>query len=260
MSWLKQTNRPLFEDLIWSKPENKQYAGKLLIIGGNLYSFNAPSEAYQTAQKEGAGTIRLVLPEPLKKTLQKMLPESEFAPTNPSGGFSKMSLLTIIENGLWADTVLIAGDTGRNSETAILFESFLRKYQGNVVLSKDAVDLIVNAPDSYSKRNNTTLVISLSQLQKITKALRSELFFKYSFSNNEVADNLAEITRQHSFCIVTFHNDKLWCALNGRVSSTDRIANDGIWITKTAAKVAVWQMQNLDKIFESTTTALLEET
>lgn len=258
MYWLKQTSKALYEDLIWSKPENKNQAGKLLIIGGNLYSFSAPSEAYRIAEKEGAGTIRLILPESLKKTLQKILPESEFAPTNPSGSFSKKSLSTLIDNSLWADTVLFAGDMGKNSETAIAIESYLKKYQGNVVLAKDSVDLVVSAIDCYLERRKTTLVVNLSQLQKITKAARSDLLFKYSQSNDEIASNLAELTKKYSFCIVTFHNNKLWCALNGHVSSTETKYSNDSWIIKISSKIAVWQMQNLDKIFESTTTALLK--
>ena len=38
--WHKQTSsKPLFPELIWSRPENRQLAGKLLIIGGNLHGF-----------------------------------------------------------------------------------------------------------------------------------------------------------------------------------------------------------------------------
>ena len=41
--WHKQGTKPLYPDVIWSKPENKQAAGKLLIIGGHAYGFSAPA-------------------------------------------------------------------------------------------------------------------------------------------------------------------------------------------------------------------------
>ena len=36
----------------------------------------------------------------------------------------------------------MAGDAGRNSETAILYEDFLRDYEGPLTMTRDAVDLI----------------------------------------------------------------------------------------------------------------------
>jgi len=52
--WHKQTaEKPLFPDMLWSKPENKSHAGKLLIIGGNLHGFAAAAEAYNQATKAG---------------------------------------------------------------------------------------------------------------------------------------------------------------------------------------------------------------
>lgn len=65
--WLKQSNaEPLFPDLIWSRPESKQAAGKLLIIGGNAHGFSAPAEAYVIAGKSGIGSTRVVMPNALK--------------------------------------------------------------------------------------------------------------------------------------------------------------------------------------------------
>ena len=40
--WHKQTaENPLYEDVLWARPENKHGAGKLLVVGGNLHGFAA---------------------------------------------------------------------------------------------------------------------------------------------------------------------------------------------------------------------------
>jgi NAD(P)H-hydrate repair Nnr-like enzyme with NAD(P)H-hydrate dehydratase domain len=53
-NWLKQTSdKPVFPDLLWSRPENRKYAGKLLIIGGNKHGVAAPGIAFSAAQKAG---------------------------------------------------------------------------------------------------------------------------------------------------------------------------------------------------------------
>ncbi|MDO8591435.1 MAG: hypothetical protein Q7R60_00720, partial [bacterium] len=80
--WLKQTkDKPLFPDLLWSRPENKRLAGKLLVVGGNLYGFSAPGTAYGAALKAGVGTARVLLPDKLQKTVGKLIPEAEFVPS-----------------------------------------------------------------------------------------------------------------------------------------------------------------------------------
>ncbi|MGC1176527.1 MAG: hypothetical protein WA843_00490, partial [Candidatus Saccharimonadales bacterium] len=66
--WHKQTAaRPLFPDLLWSRPEHKAHAGKLLIVGGNAHGFAAPAEAYSQSQRAGVGVARALLPQPVKK-------------------------------------------------------------------------------------------------------------------------------------------------------------------------------------------------
>src|SRR5882757_7834828 len=115
--WHKQAiDKPLFPELLWSRPENKSFAGKLLIIGGNAHGFAAPAEAYVAAEKAGIGTTRILLPDSLQKTVGKLFAPAEFATSNPSGGFAQTSLAEALALSDWADGILVAGDTGRNSE------------------------------------------------------------------------------------------------------------------------------------------------
>src|SRR3954471_3597520 len=120
-NWLRQTpDKPLFPDILWSRPENKRLAGKLLVIGGSSHGFAAPGGAYTAAQKAGIGSVRVLLPDSTEKALSKILPEAEFAPSTISGSFSRQALGILLAQAEWADGVLLAGDFGKNSETAIL--------------------------------------------------------------------------------------------------------------------------------------------
>ncbi len=257
MSWLKQSkNKPLFSDLLWSKPENKRLAGKLLIIGGNSHAFSAPAEAFQAATTTGAGVIRIVLPKSLQKTIGKVLPECEFAPENPSGGFSKAALATCLEHSVWADAILLAGDFGRNSETSILIESIASNYSDILVITKDAADFLISSPQSIIKRSSTTLVISIAQLQKLATTYHSEVTFKFNTTANEFANNLHLFTIKYPLSIVVFHLSQIWVAHAGQVSATEFGNETEIWRVQTAAKVAVWQIQNPGKPFEAITTSV----
>ena len=117
--WHKQLpDKPLYPDLLWSRPEQAAQAGKLLVIGGNAFGFSAPAEAFQAALDAGVGTCRVILPDRLQKTVGRILEAGEYAPSTPSGSFAKKSLATLIDYSQWADATLLAGDFGRNSETA----------------------------------------------------------------------------------------------------------------------------------------------
>src|SRR5687768_15187893 len=114
--WQKQSvAKPLFADLLWSRPENRQSAGKLLIIGGNAHGFAAPAQAFNSSLKSGVGVVKVLLPDVLRKMVKAFLPEAEYGPSTPSGSFSQQSLATALELAAWADGVLIAGELGRNS-------------------------------------------------------------------------------------------------------------------------------------------------
>src|SRR2546421_5249379 len=113
--WHKQTaEQALFPDLLWSRPETKKFAGKLLIVGGNAHSFVAPATAYTESTAAGAGTARVLLPDHLQKTVGKLFPAADFAASTPSGGFSQKALAELLELSNWSDGVLLAGDLGRN--------------------------------------------------------------------------------------------------------------------------------------------------
>src|SRR5665213_1569612 len=121
--WLKQkTDEPLYENLIWSRPETKLASGKLLIVGGSSNGFSKPAETYNQAVKAGAGSIKVAMPSSLRKTVSAFIEDAVFCPSNISGGLAKESLAKILDYALWSDMVLLGGDLSHNSETAILFE------------------------------------------------------------------------------------------------------------------------------------------
>jgi NAD(P)H-hydrate repair Nnr-like enzyme with NAD(P)H-hydrate dehydratase domain len=132
--WQRQVkDKPLYPNILWSRPENRLTAGKLLIVGGNLHGFAAVGQAYQAALKTGVGTARVLLPDSLQKTVGKMIDNCQFTASTPNGSFASQALAEMLDGATWADAVLLAGDFGRSSETAILLERFLSKYSGFLV-------------------------------------------------------------------------------------------------------------------------------
>lgn len=258
--WLRQTpDNPLFTELDWARPENRAYAGKLLIVGGSAHGFAAPAEAYAEAQRAGVGTARAVLPDAIQKLVGIIIDHAQFVPSTPSGSFAHKALAELLSQSMWADGVLVAGDLGRNSETAILLEKFLQKTTVAATLTKDAVDYCVSAPHSVLERENTCLVLSLSQLQRLGTAAQFTHPITFSMDLLRLVDWLHDFTLAHAPHIIVKHLDALFVAVNGQVSTTKLSGPESkwrIWRLKTAAHASVWWTQNPNKPLEAMTAAI----
>ena len=255
--WQTQSkDKPLFPQLEWSRPENRAQAGKLLIIGGNAHGFAAPAEAYTAAVKAGIGTARVLLPSALQKTVGRVLENGEFAPNTPSGSFSQKALDEFLLQGSWADSVLLAGDLGRNSETAIVIEKFLAKSSLAVTLTKDAVDYATSAPQTILNRQDTLLVLSLSQLQRLGTAAKFTTPISFGMDLFHLSAWLHDFTLEHKPYIVVKHLDHILVAAEGKVSSTKLEEDKQVWRVETAAYTSVWWLQNPSKPFEGITAAV----
>jgi NAD(P)H-hydrate repair Nnr-like enzyme with NAD(P)H-hydrate dehydratase domain len=256
--WKRQTaENSLFPNLQWSKPENRAFAGKLLIVGGNAHGFAAPASCYADAVKAGVGTARVLLPDAIQKVVGPVLEQGEFAPSTPSGSFSQKTLDDLLSLSAWADGALLAGDLGRNSETAILLEKYASKYHGQLTITKDAGDYFTATPEVMRYRENTTLVISFAQLQRLGTHLGYTTAFTFDMDLLHLVDALHEFTELFPFYLITKHHENILVACNGQVSTTKLPEELSIWRCEIAAHASVWWLQNPNKPFEALTTAVL---
>jgi NAD(P)H-hydrate repair Nnr-like enzyme with NAD(P)H-hydrate dehydratase domain len=255
--WLKQTQEtPLFPDILWARPENKRSAGKLLIVGGSAHGFVAVGEAFAEATKAGAGSLMAVMPDALRKSVGPLL-EAEFVPSTPSGSFASQALGELLPHTAWADAVLLAGDIGRNSETAALLEQFVLKYQGPLVVTKDVTDYFYAQPKLLAERQHTVIVLSLAQLQKLGTALKFETPFLLSMGLMLLVQALHSFTKIYPVIVVVKELENIVVAHKGNVSSTKLNEDKEIWRVATAAKASVFWMQNPGKTFQSVTASMV---
>jgi NAD(P)H-hydrate repair Nnr-like enzyme with NAD(P)H-hydrate dehydratase domain len=252
INWQRQTkDQPLFSDMLWSRPVNKRHAGKLLIIGGHSQSFAEPSRAYSAALKAGAGHIRIVLPDKLQKTLGKGFPEAEFAPSTPIGSFGKQALDLFLDLANWADDVLLAGGLSKNSETAILLESFVDKYAGQLSLTGDSLDYFLQKPAQIVDRKNTLIVGSIAQLQKLAQP---QQVIRQNADLMQILNTLSIWTSSIKASVVTAHSNQIVAASQGKLSTSP--SNKDRVEPELAAYTSVWTMQQPEKVFEALTTGV----
>jgi NAD(P)H-hydrate repair Nnr-like enzyme with NAD(P)H-hydrate dehydratase domain len=248
--WQKQEpGKPLFPDILWSKPELKSTSGKLAIVGGNAHGFAAVAASYQNALKSGVGEVQVILPDVLKSKLPAAMTDAIFAPTNPSGGLASQALSELNAAANWANLILFIGDNGQNAETAGLFETFLSKdSETPVVITRDAVDLIKNAAETVLNRAPTHLIVSLSQLQKLFRAVYYPRVITFGQGIKQIAETLHKFTITYPCTITLWHSNNLFVAKDGQVITQEFTQPMRVWSGEVATREAAWQIWNTDAV------------
>lgn len=250
--WQKQTpTKPLFPDVEWNKPERRSQAGKLGIIGGNKLGFAAVAESYTTALETGAGQVRVLLPQSLSKSMPPSITDTLFAPETLAGSLAKDSLPQLNTFGAWADGILLIGDAGRGSETAIAYESFIGQYSGPLTVTRDAVDLVKNSPKMLVERPNTVLVVSFAQAQKLFQGVYYPKVLTFSMQLLQLVEALHKFTITYPCSVVTLHSDHLLIAHAGTVVTQLWDSPIRLWRGEIATRMATyWLWANDEKMLE----------
>lgn len=258
--WRTQTpNKPLFPDIEWSKPEQRSQAGRLAIIGGNKLGFAGVAESYDTALKTGAGEVRVLLPDILRKTIPTNITDTVFGATNPSGGLAGDALRDMQALDAWATGILLVGDAGRNSETAILYENFILSSTKPLIITRDAVDLVKNSASTLVERPNTLLVVSFAQLQKLFQSVYYPKILTFSMQLSSLVEAVHKFTITYPVSIAVLHKDYLVVSSGGEVTSTRWENAMAIWRGQVATRAAVYWLWNPGSPFAPVTASLLSE-
>lgn len=255
--WKKQaSDTPLFPDIEWNKPEQRSKAGKLAIIGGNKLGFAGVAEAYSVATEAGVGQVRVLLPDVLKKTIPTSITDAVFAPTNPSGSLTKEAVAEMNAAGEWAEAVLLVGDAGRSSETAIAYEQFIQHYDGPLVLTRDAIDLIKNNAQAMVDRPKTLIVASFAQLQKLFQSVYYPKVLTFSMQLTNLVEAVHKFTITYPITIAVLHKDHLVIAHGGQVVTHPWENPMAIWRGSVAARATAYWLWNPNKPLEAVATSV----
>lgn len=256
--WKKQTsNKPLYPDVEWNKPQQRSQSGRLGIIGGNKLGFAGLAESYGVATATGVGDVRVLLPDVLRKTIPPTMTDVLFGATNPSGGLASAAQVEMNAIGDWATGVMMIGDAGRNSETAILYENFLKDYSGSLTLTRDAIDLIKNSSTTIVERPNTLLVMSFAQLQKLFQNVYYPKVLTFTMQLAQLVEAIHKFTITYPIGIMVLHKDYLLVAEKGQVTTTPWENPMAIWRGSVATKAASYWLWSPTKLLENTTASIV---
>lgn len=255
--WRKQTaSKPLFPDIEWGKPERRDQAGRLGIIGGNKLGFAGVAEAYSVALGAGVGQVRVLLPDVLRRTIPTTITDTVFGATTPSGSLGRGAVAEMRALGGWASGVLLVGDAGRNSETAIAYEEFIAGYEGSLTITRDAIDLVKNSPSLLVERPETLIVASFAQVQKLFQGVYYPKMLAFSMQLLQCVEALHKFTITYPCTIATLHKDMLIIAHGGEVVTQEFDSPMRIWRGETATRMASYWLWNPDKPLEATASSV----
>lgn len=256
--WRQQTAKnPLFPDIEWSKPEQRQQRGRLGVIGGNKLGFAGVAESYSTALETGAGEVRVLLPDCLRKSIPTNMTDVVFGACNPSGSLAREATNDMRALGEWASAILMVGDAGRSSETALAYSDFLRDYTGPLIITRDAIDLVRNDSDAIASRAQTTLILSFAQLQKLFQSLYYPKILTFSMQLLQLVEAVHAFTITYPVTVAVLHRETLVVAHGGQVTSTKWDSPMAIWRGQTAARAASYLMWTPSQPLEAITTSLV---
>lgn len=271
--WQKQT-KPLFPDLTWNIPEQK--TGHLAIIGGNSQTFSTVVRISEYASKSFPfSSVKTYLPDTLRGKLPT-LANLEFLPSTASGSFAKsFQLNNYISH---ADATLLIGDLSKNSATAIaLADAISTETNSNetvpnseavhpnspkpLVITRDSVDLLVPEAGRWLTRENIVIVASMSQLQKLFRAVYYPRMILLSQPLIPVLETLHKFTLTYPTTIVTFHQENIIVAHGGNITTTKLIDTTysplTLWSGQLATKILALNLYNPQQPLAATTAALL---
>ena len=180
----------------------------------------------------------------MKKAVPPTLLDVLFGASNPSGGLAGEALPELHAATQWADSVLLIGDAGRNSETAILYEQFIEKYSGPLTVTRDAVDLVKNNPQLLVERPDTLIVASFAQTQKLFQSVYYPKMLTFNMQLLQFVEALHKFTITYPCTIMTLHKDTLVIASGGEVVTQDWTNAMAIWRGSVATKAATYWLWN----------------
>ena len=246
--WQKQGKTPLFPEVDSWPPEQKRFAGKLLLIGGNKGSFFAVANAMQMAVKRGVGEVRVVMPKSLKGKVPSM-PEIIFAEAEVSGAFGKSALSEILLQAAWADAVVVVGELGRNAETSVMMAEFLKICDKPIYLMRDAVDAAAADVMNWSLNETpVTLLATVPQLQKLLRTMYYPKMITLSMPTNQLVETLHKFTLSFEMTVMTYHNEQIIMAQNGEVITASMhdtgFTPINLWDGKAVVDTAILKLWN----------------
>ncbi|MBR0431187.1 hypothetical protein IJJ05_02775 [Candidatus Saccharibacteria bacterium] len=257
MEYFEKIEKAPQDDLSWNIPEQKR--GMVNIIGGNGQNFRTEIKISEfLAEKYPIQTVKTILPDVLKTKLPP-LPNLVFLKSTDSGSFADEEELKQELNVV--DFNLLIGDLSKNTVTGRAISSACRFSEKPTLITRDSIDLVIeNEPEKLLMNEKLIFFGSMTQMQKLLRAVYYPKMLLLSQSLIQVVEILHKFTLSYPIAIITLHNGQILIAKNGEVKAVP-IDVSGyspimFWQGELAAKIVALNLFNLNNLTKATVAAI----
>jgi NAD(P)H-hydrate repair Nnr-like enzyme with NAD(P)H-hydrate dehydratase domain len=251
--YIKQTDQPLFPDILWNRPLSRHTSGRLLLVGGHSGGFNMIQSVYQFSVAAGIGQCSVVLPDVLRPILAGA-PDSHFAPSTQSGSLGKGALALILDMAQEHDAVMLGPDLSANSETTVLAEHLLTSLTRPVILLGDSLIAARYQPEQLLNSPHHLVVADITEVLKLASAKRVPLPISHPDSVLNKLEIIKAITK-HSSVSWMIHGRELIVSDGYNISLTPTVSEMEFFRPASAAIAAVFYLQHPKSPFKALTAA-----
>ncbi len=248
MNLITQTEEPLVHNPDWLIPERTNQRGRFLVLGASNASLLTLQKCFDFFEKNGVNEVKFMLPKGLIDLVHGN-PKFFAVESDRKDSFDLRSYPELLGACDWADCVLIPGGVGRNSETSRCLEKILEQSSSRFVLVGDCLEPV--NPGISLGRANTTIVASLSQLQRMNLLTKGQKAIKLTDNHRQLIETIAELSENWASNVITLHG-KWWIAASkANLARTLLDKEPDSWRLHTALLYGVWSnwIENTDKCF-----------
>ncbi|MBP6042277.1 hypothetical protein KA529_04630 [Candidatus Saccharibacteria bacterium] len=110
------------------------------------------------------------------------------------------------------------------------------------VITRDNLELLRNSAKMLLYRPDTSLVLSIAQLQDLMQSAGWPVAIKFQMSLPELVEALHEITIKYPTNFIVYFQTNLIAASGGEVITTKLNSGPEVWRLQTATELAAWQI------------------
>lgn len=219
--WQKQQEKPLFPDILWSRPENKALLPRLAIISGSKRGFADGEKIYASATKTGLGACKILLPDVLKVQLPA-INDFVFIESTKMGSFSKKLHDNFNALKPMTSLFIITESSGKESETVQSIHKLIQDDDCDLMFINQAILANDQYLDDIIKREaKTTLVLDQETLQKVASRLPLDTMFRSTDGLAEIVKGMHSITAEFiNLIIVAKLGNNIVVGSKGQIYST----------------------------------------
>ncbi|HUC19978.1 MAG TPA: hypothetical protein VMR98_00590 [Candidatus Polarisedimenticolaceae bacterium] len=249
----RQTDSPLFPDILWNRPAMKSRGGRLLVLGGQTHQFNNLQATYEVAEAAGIGEVDIVMPDSLRATAGRS-GLGRFVPSSPSGSLGKAALGEILHLAGETDAVVIGANLTNNAETGMMIESLIRELDTRVIITEEAFEILQFHPELITGNPKALVVTTMRGLFDLANHHRMPIAIKPNagvIGKLEILQQLASISKSQYLVF----DREVMVAAEDKLSLTPLQTSLASLPAAAIGVAATFWVQQPGKLFQTLTTA-----